>query len=264
MAARGEDPLAALNEELRRQPEKHGSEWLALESNPQVFDAFGRHIGVPDGWEFVDVLGLDKELLELVRRPVAALILLFPCTPGIYAARRRQDEALRAGKGVPQEDLFFLKQVADFGNACGTIACLHTISNSRHVLQMAADAPLERFVRAQAAASPEARGRALLEANELKAPSDAAAVDAAAQTACPARDGPPLDHHFVALVRSPGNRLIELDGTKRGPVDHGATSEGTFLVDAAAVVRRDFVEVDPDVHGFVLMALARRLAAEQR
>lgn len=254
------DPLALLNDEIRRQgpaAAKQSSEWLALESNPQVFDAFGRRIGVPEGWQFVDVLGLDPELLQMVPRPVAALVLLFPCTRSIYAARRREDESLKAGTGASKEDLFFIRQVSDFGNACGTIACLHAISNTRHVLQMAADAPLEGFVRSHSGATPEVRGKALLTASELKTPSDAAAMDRAAQTLCPERDGPPLDHHFVAFVHSTGGRLVELDGTKRTPVDHGATSSDSFLADAAMAVRRNFVDVEPNVHGFALMALAR-------
>lgn len=45
------------------------------------------HWELPDEYSFVDVLGLDEELLALVPRPVHALILLFPDTPGIVAAR---------------------------------------------------------------------------------------------------------------------------------------------------------------------------------
>mmetsp|Transcript_132305 Transcript_132305/g.423259 ORF Transcript_132305/g.423259 Transcript_132305/m.423259 type:complete len:211 (-) Transcript_132305:145-777(-) len=155
---------------------------------------------------------IPQALLDLVPQPVAALILLFPCTRGIYDARRAQDKELLVGRGVVEESLFFLRQVADFGNACGTIGCLHALSNSLHILNMVEGAALVNFVHAQSGATPEERGEALLTADALKAPSDAAAVDAAAQTVCPARDGRPLDHHFVAFVQTPGGRLVELDG----------------------------------------------------
>jgi len=63
------------------------------------------------------------------------------------------------------------------------------------------------------------RGRALLGAPELKFASDTAASATAAQTACPDRNGPDLDHHFVAFVLSEAptassqRHLLELDGT---------------------------------------------------
>lgn len=257
MAEEGGDSLAAINDQIRASGKAaEGGAWLPLESNPEVLGAFARRIGLPEAWTFVDVLGLDSELLGLVQGPVAALILLFPCTERIFAARAAQDAALRAGRGAATEELFFMRQVPNFGNACGTIACLHALTNSRHILQMAGDAPLEAFVRSNLDAAPEARGQALLTAEALKAPSDDAAVDTSAQTPCPHRDGPPLDHHFVAFVRTPEGRLVELDGTKRCPVDHGATTAETFLEDAAAAVRASYVAADPDVHGFALMALA--------
>ena len=50
-----------------------------------------------------------------------------------------------------------------------------------------------------------------------------------------------VDLHFVAFVEA-GGRLWELDGRKVAPVDHGATSEGTLLKDAARVIGREFVQ----------------------
>merc|ERR1719198_1258357 len=45
--------------------------WVPLESNPEMFTHFARHIGLPEAWSFVDVLGVDPELLkpEMVPRP---------------------------------------------------------------------------------------------------------------------------------------------------------------------------------------------------
>ena len=37
-----------------------------------------------------------------------------------------------------------------------------------------------------------------------------------------------VDLHFVVLVNK-NNRLVELDGRKSFPIDHGKTSDGTIL-----------------------------------
>jgi len=262
--------------------------WLPLESNPAVFTGFARKIGVPAPWVFVDVLGLDEALLAMVPQPVAAVILLFPCSRRIYDYRRAEEAKTRAAYPslpAPQSEAlaatFHLQQHADFGNACGTIAAVHAISNSRWVL--AADTgisasavpeyagaaavcvtqtshperPYEAFVRATARLDAAARGRALLAEPNFKVASDAAAEDAVAQTACPARDGPDLDHHFVAFCLVDG-RVMEVDGTKWGPIDHGACSEPQhFLSAVARAVEEGFVAVEPDSIEFSLMALCR-------
>ena len=303
------DRLAAINDELRGQADVYEqTPWLPLESNPEIFSNFGHQIGMPARWRFVDVLGLDPELLAMAAghdRKVAALILLFPCSHMIYSARAEEDQQLAratesgssgskrkaegessAGGFTPRDDAFFLVQHAGFGNACGTIAAIHAISNARGEFGGfesgdggggggGAVAPLGAFCDATAGVSPAERGRALQRARELKGISDCqAAHNPAAQTSCPARDGPDLDHHFVAFSLLRGGergeaRLVELDGTKRCAIDHGAAEElasqveggggagacNIFLSAAGAVIRKRFMEVDPSNIEFSLMAL---------
>jgi hypothetical protein len=39
------------------------SPWLPLESNPDVLNAFATRVGLPEGWEFVDVSTIPLLLL---------------------------------------------------------------------------------------------------------------------------------------------------------------------------------------------------------
>jgi ubiquitin carboxyl-terminal hydrolase L3 len=261
-AAGSDDRLKALNDELRGQANAQGP-WLPLESNPEVFSSFAKKVGLPETHEWQDILGLDPDLLAMVPQPVAAIILLFPCTPGIYRARREEDRSLQAhvAAGSLTEAAskpFFLEQVASFGNACGTIAAVHSLTNAD--IPRLQSGPVCAFRDKTAAKTPTQRGAALLTTQHLKEVSDTAAEHVAAQTTCPSREGPDLDHHYCAFVpvkvESGAVHVVELDGTKVCPVDHGPVAGGdTFLQGAAAVVQASFMSVEPGSMEFAMMAL---------
>lgn len=60
-------------------------------------------------------------------------------------------------------------------------------------------------------------------------------------------------HHFISLVNI-NNTLYELDGRKSYPINHGKTSNETFLSDAARVCK-EFMARDPDDMRFTVLAL---------
>jgi hypothetical protein len=101
-------------------------------------------------------------------------------------------------------------------------------------------------------------GRALLANASLKSASDSVASSDVAQTSCPGRDAAPLDHHFVAFVKGltpvGDMRVLELDGTKKQPVDHGACTPSDFLSRVGEVVQR-IMALDPDQIEYALIAL---------
>ncbi|XP_075775004.1 ubiquitin carboxyl-terminal hydrolase isozyme L3 isoform X3 [Pelodiscus sinensis] len=63
-----------------------------------------------------------------------------------------------------------------------------------------------------------------------------------------------VDLHFIALVNV-GSHLYELDGRKPFPINHGQTSDDTFLEDAVEVCKK-FMERDPEELRFNAIALS--------
>ena len=217
---------------------------------------------MPQSYEFVDIYGLDSDLLTMVSdssRSVAAVILLFPCSNAVYKARRLEERLLQTNFNnaiKPHDRAFFIVQHPEFGNACGSIACLHAITNAEFIDKDDNRTPISRFCNENTNSTPFERGRALLESKDLKLCSDDQAISTIAQTTCPSRDGPDLDHHFVTFSYING-RLVELDGTKLCAIDHGPSPDDGqgFLQCAASVIQKNFMQIDPDNIEFSLMAL---------
>ena len=194
----------------------------------------------------------------MVPQPCAALCLLYPSAK-ISKPRRAELAAKAADQPPVPPDLFFCQQYDGIGNACGTIACMHSVANAALAGNFALnDGPLSKFM-ASSPAAPAERGKALLEAKDLQEMSDATA--AAGQTEGAGTDDA-QDQHFIAFVNFKGF-VYELDGRNIGadgvasPVCHGATTDETFLLDAAKVVQEQFMSRDPENVNFNLVALAK-------
>ena len=101
---------------------------------PMVSDSSFCHLtflnqGVPSDWELVDVYGLDQELLAFLPSPVVAMILLFPISDKYETYRKQEEEELRKNGQEVSPKVYFMKQT--IGNACGTVALLHSILNNK-------------------------------------------------------------------------------------------------------------------------------------
>mmetsp|Transcript_3172 Transcript_3172/g.6927 ORF Transcript_3172/g.6927 Transcript_3172/m.6927 type:complete len:309 (+) Transcript_3172:76-1002(+) len=296
-----DDRLRTIHTELSSKPaaqrKSERSPWLPLESNPDIFTSFARRIAcLPPEWKFADVLMLDDETLASIPRPVAAVILLFPTTDRIYEARAREKQKLlhdmKIGCVSPAaKKAFHLEQVSSFGNACGTIAAVHALTNAGLIDSQAdmdntvsgvriddgpnISGPIAAFHNStKDLATPRERGTALVSSGVLHNISDEAASDSSAQTECPSRGDTRLGHHYCAFVSieideegaastgSNGSRksvhLVELDGTKVSPVDHGPIVNGMDLLQATgSVVKERWMALEPNRIDFSLMALAR-------
>ena len=231
--------------------------WIPLESNPDMLTTFVRKLGVPAPWHFCDVFGLDEELLQMVPQPCRAVVLLYP-TPQLRAFKEEQRQRGEREGQLLSENLFYMKQHDHVGNACGTIGTIHALANAVEPGDIAqlGEGELRRFVEQQraAAADPAQIGEALAQAQGIRTVSEEAATLYGQTEAPPAEEQ--LEAHFCAFVQV-DNNLYELDGRKAFPINHGPTTQDTFLVDAARVVRSCFMEKDPTALGFNLMALVQ-------
>ena len=222
--------------------------WGPLESNPETLTSYIQKLGVSNNWGFSDVFGLDEELLCMVPQPSLAFILLFPITENYKKHYvEEKEKILREGQEV-SKDVFFMKQT--IGNACGTIGVIHSLANSFDKIDVKKESPLAKFMNEVKGLSAEEIGKALEgDVSFAEAHTNCAA---SGQTA-PMEADTKVDLHFVALIQKNGS-LYELDGRKDFPINHGPSSDKTFLVDAAKVCKK-FMALDESEMRFTILSL---------
>ncbi|XP_026287977.1 ubiquitin carboxyl-terminal hydrolase isoform X1 [Frankliniella occidentalis] len=223
--------------------------WQPLESNPEVMTKYIQRAGVSDDIQVVDVFGLDPDILAIVPQPTYSLILLFPCSDIYEKFKADEEEMLKDKDQKIPSSTFFMKQITP--NACGTIALVHGILNNLDEIKLK-DGILKDFIEKAASLSPLERGDLLDKMGSI--------IDLHKEVAAEGQtEAPPAEekiiHHFVAFVHKEGN-LLELDGRKFGPINHGPTTPETFLADAAKVCKT-FMTRDPEEVRFTIVAISR-------
>eukprot|EP01094_Clydonella_sp_ATCC50884_P002348 TRINITY_DN1179_c0_g1_i1.p1 TRINITY_DN1179_c0_g1~~TRINITY_DN1179_c0_g1_i1.p1 ORF type:complete len:258 (-),score=80.73 TRINITY_DN1179_c0_g1_i1:161-883(-) len=227
--------------------------WLALESNPEVLTAFAKKLGLKEGWAFCDIFGLDDDCLAWVPSPCKSVVFLFPSKRKNYTGESVVSQTTVEGSssdaGPDCKGAFYLTQIKELGNACGTIAVIHSIANNRDLLE--SGSALEQYLDAEKDSSPLTRGNALNECDAIQELHNSCAhegqTEVIADKVC---------YHFVCFTEV-GGRLFELDGCNpSGPVDHGEVGEQGLLKAAAALIRKLYVEANPDQVDFSMAALA--------
>ncbi|GJN89922.1 hypothetical protein Rhopal_002911-T1 [Rhodotorula paludigena] len=244
--------------------------WLPLESNPESFNRWSASLGLdtspPNGYRFADIWGLDPDLLAFVKQPVKAVLMLFPVTQAYEDMRKQQDEEILEHGVEGVQDIIYFKQTSavdlpspsarnvttdrnlfqTVANACGTFALLHTLANTDVPI---AEGPLTELFSRCKDKTPLERAQLLTQSNELERVHEETAQTG--QTAAPALEAD-TDLHFVSFVEHKGC-LIELDGRRNSPVNHGEIKEG-LLEDTVAVVKR-IIELTQSIQ-FNLVALS--------
>ncbi|OEL34294.1 Ubiquitin carboxyl-terminal hydrolase 3 [Dichanthelium oligosanthes] len=266
-------------------PPSAGERWPPLESTPEVFNQFMWSLGVPENEaEFHDVYGLDADELDMVPQPVLAVILCFPDPP--QDASYPSDLLLSYGEKETGGQVYFVKQIASLGNACGTIALIHAVGNSSSEINLGTylvfcggefmlglvlqincwHGPIQgACFRALFLEKDDAMARAhslaatvsQREKNKPKILSDFFVAILLIMTwvhFCQLCDV--VEEHYICFVAVNGT-LNELDGMKDGPITHGSSSSKSLLQDAVPVIKRIMCNI-PDFINFNLMVLSRK------
>ncbi|GKT17953.1 ubiquitin carboxyl-terminal hydrolase [Aduncisulcus paluster] len=214
----------------------HRIAWSPLESNPEVISKFISDLGSP--LKAADVYGLDPELLAFVPKPVRSLIFLFPCT----------EKFPKLGKPLdPSTDraLFVYQMIT---NACGAMAIIHSLLNcpdeekGDYVKSLK-----EKF----SSLSPFERAWELEDEKRFEVAHTEGAASGDTEELDPSSD---VDLHFIAFVPSEDGSVIELDGRKEGPIDHGKIEPGKDFLESAASVIQKYIEGKSDPR-FALVAI---------
>ncbi|KAJ0644588.1 putative ubiquitinyl hydrolase 1 [Helianthus annuus] len=218
--------------------------WLPLEANPDVMNQFLWGLGLPPGEaECNDVYGLDEELLEMVPKPVLAVLFLYPFTPESEQERLQKD----CNKQDPCDGVYFMRQTV--GNACGTIGLLHAIGNITSEIKLVENSFLDRFYKSTANMDPMERALYLENDREM----EVAHSDAVAAGETEASDD--VNDHFICFACVNG-QLYELDGRRTAPVSHGPSSPTTLLQDAAKVIK-GMIAKNPNSMNFNVIAISK-------
>ncbi|KAK3029827.1 hypothetical protein RJ639_038261 [Escallonia herrerae] len=218
--------------------------WLPLEANPDVMNQFLWGLGLPETEaECYDVYGLDEELLEMVPKPVLAVLFLYPLTSQSEEERILQD-------GLNKESssgVYFMRQTV--GNACGTVGLLHAVGNVTSEINLLEGSFLDRFFKSTASMDPMERAVFLEKDSEMEVAHSVAA------TAGETEASDDVDTHFICFT-SVNGQLYELDGRRSAPITHGASSPSTLLQDAAKVMQ-GMIQKNPDSVKFNVIALSK-------
>jgi ubiquitin carboxyl-terminal hydrolase L3 len=224
--------------------------WFPLESNPALINSYIEKLGYDTSlYEFVDVFSTEDWALDMIAQPVAAVLMLYPLTK--QQTSNTADDVIATA--AMQDKVWFTKQ--RIGNACGTIGLLHALLNLPEALKLIQkDSWLEHYSNdCPIPLDPFAKAERLEVDSKIEKMHDEATSSETNATDRGSANEEVLTH-FIALV-CVDNTLYELDGRKKGPIDHGPTTQATLLQDAIVVVKK-FMAKDPNEMRFTMTALA--------
>ncbi|XP_057976424.1 ubiquitin carboxyl-terminal hydrolase 3-like isoform X2 [Malania oleifera] len=220
--------------------------WLPLEANPNVMNQYLWGLGLTeDEVECYDVYGLDEEILEMVPKPVLAVLFLYPLTPETEKERLLADNV----KKDPSSRVYFMIQTV--GNACGTIGLLHAVGNVTSKIKLREGSFFDRFFKSTEKMTPLERAAFLEKDIEMEVAHSVAAIAGETEVSL----------NFTNLIFCNvcfAGVLYELDGRNLGPISHGASSPSSLLQDAAKVIQ-GVIQKNPGSINFNVIAVSKKV-----
>lgn len=158
----------------------------------------------------------------MIPQPALSFVLLFPITEENESLKIQEDN----DESYVPDNVWFIKQT--IGNACGTIAILHSIANNQDQIKLEQDSFLSKFLKKSENLNPQERANLLENDDEIVEKHEKNATESTLDT------GDDTDIHFVAFIEKDG-KIFELDGRRSKPQYRGETQN--FLTDTAAICR---------------------------
>jgi len=252
MSASGEISVSAAHAGELNQPKPR---WMPLEGNPEVLNKYIKNLGVKnDNYEFVEIIGFDEELLSFVPQPVSAVLLVFPITEEHEQHRRKELEEAAHTPPDYSQAIYFLRQAV--GNACGSIAVIHSIANNLEKFQLDSHKPLAQFLETTKLMTPEQRAEHLKHAMDMATANDTMAEEGESRVID--RDEH-VNLHFVCFINV-NNELYELDGRHPHPIKHSVQKQAGQPLDLLRSTKDIILKLIEHAGGdirFSMMALTK-------
>ncbi|XP_054952817.2 ubiquitin carboxyl-terminal hydrolase isozyme L3 isoform X1 [Pan paniscus] len=153
---------------------------------------FLKQLGLHPNWQFVDVYGMDPELLSMVPRPVCAVLLLFPITEKYEVFRTEEEEKIKSQGQDVTSSVYFMKQT--ISNACGTIGLIHAIANNKDKMHFESGSTLKKFLEESVSMSPEERARYLENYDAIRVTHETSAHEGQTESSSPSSSQPHSSH----------------------------------------------------------------------
>lgn len=202
---------------------------------------------------FQELFSTEDWALDMIPRPVLAVVVVYPMTVSILTKQINAIEALiKEGKHKNEDKLYFMKQFAE--NACGTIGLLHSVYNSQHkdpdlILK---GSFLEKFYAETKDLDYDETGVQLKENKELQEEHKNVAQNSENNQSDVKQIA---DSHFAVYIEK-NNKLFMMDGLTEFPIYLGPSSPETLLEDGIKDVKK-MMDLEPGLINFSLMVLAK-------
>jgi len=212
--------------------------WTTIESDPGVFTQLIKEMGV-EGILVEEIYDLSEESLEMLK-PVYGLIFLF---------NWEKNEAAVDMDAINK--MFFAKQKVQ--NACATQAILGILLNRKEIKL---GDELEKFKEQTKDLDPTMKGIAIGENDHIRKVHNSFKTQEPFESDERMATSKDDVFHFISYVPVNGS-LMEIDGLKEGPINHGECTEENWLSKVKPVIEKRIAQYQTSEIRFNLMAVTK-------